>query len=255
MTHAHGLQMDRRDHPPARSCGDLFSQPSRIGHVAAQALLQSADALFADDEPEFQRPEAAPERDAPVAQVLDLPVDRGLQEARVGRHHPHQMLGIAHVIDRAVERGAKPFVRVDHQRVRRPRRPPTSSGIRAGSSRCPPSRRRHAARFRGAARSRLWLQSDRSPSSPSCRQWRRLRKAGRRWRDPLQSFWRARRRAWHICRRTERGADCRGRSRQAARPCRPSYARAPTRRRGASAFRPAGRRAPAHSWSPARARR
>ena len=49
---------------------------------------------------------------------LTCAVDRGLQEARIGRHHPHQMLGIAHIVDRAVERRAEPLVRVDHERVR-----------------------------------------------------------------------------------------------------------------------------------------
>ena len=39
-----------------------------------------------------------------------------------------------------------------------------------------------------------------------------------------------------FARRTERAADCRGRSRRAARPCRLSYARAPTRTRAAARF-------------------
>ena len=55
-------------------------------------------------------------------------------------------------------------------------------------------------------------------------------RAGRRPRDPRRPSRRARRRAWRIRRRTERAANCRGRSRREARPCRPSYARAPTHR-------------------------
>ena len=48
---------------PASHCG--------VGEIAAEARLQAGDALLADQEPELQRAEAAAERQAPVAEVLD----------------------------------------------------------------------------------------------------------------------------------------------------------------------------------------
>ena len=48
---------------------------------------------------------------------LTCAVGRGLQVARVGGHHPDEMLRVADVVERAVERGAEPLVRVEHQRV------------------------------------------------------------------------------------------------------------------------------------------
>ena len=65
----------------------------------------------------LRRPEAAAERDAPVAQVLDLLVDRAPQVARVRAHHAHQVLRVAHVVQRAVEDGAQPLVRIEDDRV------------------------------------------------------------------------------------------------------------------------------------------
>ena len=42
----------------------------------------------------------------PQSQVLDLSGDRGLQVARIGGHHPHQMLGIARIVDPSNANGA-----------------------------------------------------------------------------------------------------------------------------------------------------
>src|SRR5258705_91968 len=62
--------------------------------------------------------EAPAERDAGVAQVTHLAVNGRLEKARIGRHHPDKVLLVAHVIERAVERCAQPFVRVDDKAVR-----------------------------------------------------------------------------------------------------------------------------------------
>ena len=67
----------------------------------------------------FSARKRRPERDAPVAVVLHAAVGRRLQVARVGGHHAHEVLGVAHVVDRAVERRAQPLVRVEHERVGR----------------------------------------------------------------------------------------------------------------------------------------
>ena len=92
-------------------------QPLRVLQIAAQPRLQGRHALLADQEPQLQRAEAAAERDAPVAVVLHAAVGGRLQVARVGGHHAHEVLGVAHEVDRAVERRAEPLVRVEHERV------------------------------------------------------------------------------------------------------------------------------------------
>ena len=71
----------------------------------------------AQQEPELERAEAAAQRDAPVAQVAHEAVLRGAQVARVGAHHAHQVLGVAHVVGGEVEAGAHPLVRVEDDGV------------------------------------------------------------------------------------------------------------------------------------------
>ena len=71
----------------------------------------------AQQEPQLERPEAATERDAPVAQVAHLAVLRGAQVARVGAHHAHQVLRVADVVGGEVEPRAHPLVRVEDDGV------------------------------------------------------------------------------------------------------------------------------------------
>ena len=65
----------------------------------------------------FKRAEPPAERQSPIAIILDLTISGGLQVTRIRGHHAHEMLGIAHEINRTVEDRAEPFVRVDDQRV------------------------------------------------------------------------------------------------------------------------------------------
>ena len=109
--------MDRGHDAPARSRGDLLRQMACVGHIPPQPFLEPGHALFADSEPELERPKAASQRNAPIAEVLDLAVHRGLQIAGIRRHHAHQMFGVADIVERAVERRSQPFVRIDHQTV------------------------------------------------------------------------------------------------------------------------------------------
>ena len=117
VPHADGLQRHRIEHPPRWRPRDLLGEPPRVREIAAEPRLQSRDALLADEEPELERAEAAAQRQAPVAEVLDHAIGGGLQIARVRRHHAHQMLRVAHVIHGAVERRAQPLVRIDDDRV------------------------------------------------------------------------------------------------------------------------------------------
>ena len=70
VAHAHRLQRDRSQHPPARRRPHLACEPLGVREVAAQPGLQAAHALLADQAPQLQRAEPPPERDAPVAVVL-----------------------------------------------------------------------------------------------------------------------------------------------------------------------------------------
>src|SRR6185312_10598489 len=110
MPHAHRLEWYGRK-PLPTGCGvDLRGEPARVLEVAAQALLQPLHALLADEEPELERPEAAAEWNAPVAEVPDFRIRGRAQVAGIGRHHAHQVLRIAHEVGGAVERSPQPFV-------------------------------------------------------------------------------------------------------------------------------------------------
>src|SRR5579883_1076529 len=65
------LKGHRSQHAPVGRCLDLFSKPLRVSKITAQARLQTGYALLADQTPEFQRAEAPPQWNAPIAQVLD----------------------------------------------------------------------------------------------------------------------------------------------------------------------------------------
>src|ERR1035437_8853004 len=114
---AQSLQRHRGQHAPMGRLADCVEQPLRVGQVAAQAGLQSGDALLADQEPELQGAEAPSQRQAPVAQVLDLVVGARAQIAGTGGHDADEVLGIAHVIQRAIEGHAEPLVGIEHQRI------------------------------------------------------------------------------------------------------------------------------------------
>ena len=117
VAHHQGLQTHRRENLPGGARADLGREPARMCEIAAQARLQPAHALLADHEPQLERAHAPPERNAPVAIVLHLAVGRGLQVARVGGHHAHQELRVAHEVRGAVDRHAQPLVRIHHQRI------------------------------------------------------------------------------------------------------------------------------------------
>ncbi len=117
MANAQRLQLHRRQQLPLRRRADLPGQPLGIVQVTPQPCLQRLYPLAAQHEPQLQRAEPAAQRDTPVTQVLDLAIHRRLQVAGVGAHDPDQVLRVAHVVDRAIEGHAQPFVRVDHQRI------------------------------------------------------------------------------------------------------------------------------------------
>ncbi len=95
----------------------MLRQPSGIGEVAADAGLERADSLLANQKPQLQGPKAASQRDAPVPEILDLRILPGLQVAGVGGHHLNQMSRVADEVRRAIKRRPHPFVGVEDQRV------------------------------------------------------------------------------------------------------------------------------------------
>ena len=151
--------------------------------------------------------------------------------------------GLAHVIHRAVERRAHPLVRIHDERVRRPRRRPTSSGTPAGSSPSRPSPRPRAATARAAAAIAAMSAIGSIavvvvvPVVATIAQG--TRPAARSSAIARSS---ASARMANVSSCVDHGGRCRARSRRAAPPCRPSCARARTRRRRAAGSRPAGRR-------------
>src|SRR5262245_37508880 len=102
MANADRLKSDRREHTPLRGGSYLFGEPLSVDDISAQTRLKAFDTLLANEKPQFQRSEATPERDPPVAIILHAIVDGGLQEARTRGHDAHQMQWIAHVIDAAI---------------------------------------------------------------------------------------------------------------------------------------------------------
>ena len=117
MPHAHCLQRDARQHLPILRRADSRREPLRVGHVAAQPLLQPRHALLADREPQFQCPETASQRQSPIAQILHLRIGRTAQIAWIRRHHAHQVFGVAYVVERTIEGHAQPLVQIEHQRI------------------------------------------------------------------------------------------------------------------------------------------
>src|SRR4029453_12252117 len=115
---AEGLERDGREHAPPLRPLHLRLEPARVLEVAPEPLSEPLQAFGAEKPPELERAEAAAERDPPVAQVLDPAVDRALQIARVRAHHAHEVLGVAYVVERAVEGRAQPLVRVEDEGVR-----------------------------------------------------------------------------------------------------------------------------------------
>src|SRR5262245_36434491 len=99
MPKADRLEMDRRHDLPARRRSNLPGEMGGVRKVASQARLEPGDALFADQEPQFQRPKAPAEGDAGIAQITNPAVDRGLQEARIGRHDPQEMLLVTNIVE------------------------------------------------------------------------------------------------------------------------------------------------------------
>src|SRR5438128_8814474 len=96
---AHRLQYHWGEHFPAWRGPHLLAQPAGVVDVATQARLKTRDAFGADQAPQFQRPEAATERDAPVAVVLHPPVGGRLQVARISRHDANEVLRVADIIE------------------------------------------------------------------------------------------------------------------------------------------------------------
>ena len=117
MAQTERLQRNRRETLPLRRAFRRLGEPSGVVEIAPKPRLQTLDALGPQQAPEFQRPEAAAERNAPVAIIGDFAIDVGAQVTGVRAHDPDQMLRIAHVIERAVEGGAEPFVRIEHERI------------------------------------------------------------------------------------------------------------------------------------------
>ena len=242
-----------------RQCGRRarpLRQPLRVCHVAAQARLQAADPLLADQEPELQRAEAASQREAPVAQVLHLLVGGGAQIARAGGHDANQVLGIAHVIQRAIEGHAEPLVRIEHQRIGAFDAVPHPAAFGQDHRATRPWRRRRAARGRIAraiARhrgDRVERGGRRGPGRADDRA--RLASGSEIGADGLFQGIGAQR---VVRRRWRCGGRCRGRSRRAARPYPRNCDCAPRCRPPAAALRPAARRGSVRNWWRARGRR
>ena len=86
-----------------------------LRQVATQTLPDRHHPLATKVRPDLQGAKATAERDAPVAQVADLTVDRRLQVRRVRAHHLHEVICVTHVIQRRVEGDPKPLVGIDHE--------------------------------------------------------------------------------------------------------------------------------------------
>src|SRR5262249_19557394 len=70
VAHAYCLERNGGEDAPARRDPHLLGEPLRVGDVTSQASLQLLDALVADEAPELQRAEAAPQWNPPVAKIL-----------------------------------------------------------------------------------------------------------------------------------------------------------------------------------------
>ncbi len=92
-------------------------QQSRPSQVLAQARADAIGALIAQRKPDLQRPEAATQRDTPIAVVAHLAIDGSLEVTGIGRHDPHQVLRVPNEIEAAIKRDRQPLVGVHHDGV------------------------------------------------------------------------------------------------------------------------------------------
>ena len=114
---AEQAQRRRRHDLEVVAARHLAGELPRQLDVLADASAQPLDAVAANHEPQLQRPEAAAERDSPVAVVDDTVVGGGLEVLGHDPEGTHQRAGIAHEVRRAVEVGGQPLVRVEHEAV------------------------------------------------------------------------------------------------------------------------------------------
>ena len=145
----------RRQHPPARRRARTCSASHRALAMSRRSRACSPSTPCSRIRHQSfsarnRRPSGMPQS----RRFFTCAVDRRLQVARVGRHHAHEVLGIAHVVERAVERRAEPLVRVEDERVRPLDALPHPAALGQDHRASPPSPRRRAARARVAARPR-----------------------------------------------------------------------------------------------------
>ena len=92
---------------------EFFGPPHMIPDHVAQSLQPAG----AQQEPDFQRAEAAAERHAPFRVIDDaVPVMR-LEKFGMNGERPEQAIGLAQKVSGAVEIRAEPFVRIEHDGV------------------------------------------------------------------------------------------------------------------------------------------
>src|SRR5262245_39687616 len=96
---------------------------------------QSLEPVSPQQEPELKCTEAPTERNRPFAIVDEAFATMGLEKFGLYGQRADQRIGIAHEMGRAVELGAEPFVRIEHQAVDRLDPTPQGSEFRADHGR------------------------------------------------------------------------------------------------------------------------